>query len=84
MIQCAQRMGTAGITPEEFMGAMYDKMNKRNKKRIEIFRADGTHFKRYYDYGTAEYLIKNYHQFFNPAFYRIEIYTVGKRNGKLN
>lgn len=63
---------------ETVMTAYYDRINKRNKKRIEIYTKEGKHLKRYYDYGSREYLLRSYQESFYPELYTIEIYEIGE------
>ena len=67
---------------ETIMTAYYDKLNNRNKKRIEIYTKEGKHLKRYYDFGSKEYLYKMYYDTFFPEMYTIEIYEIGEKRSK--
>jgi hypothetical protein len=63
---------------ETVMSAYYDKLNKRNKKRIEIYTKEGKHLKRYYDYGSKEYLQRFYNETFYPDLYTVKIFEIGE------
>lgn len=69
----------AGYTPRQMMGAYYDKMNGRNKKRVDVLRLDGSLLKRCYDYGEADYLKAFYSGIFTADFFRVEVYEIGAK-----
>lgn len=60
----------------DLMSAYYDRQDKRNKKRVDILRLDGSRAFRFYDYGSAEYLQVDYAETFSPDKFIIKIFEV--------
>ena len=66
-----------GVSPREMMAAEYDRINKRNRHRVDVFRPTGERVFRFYDYGDADYLIRWYYQII-PAKYIVKVFEVKK------
>lgn len=69
------------FTPAAIMGAYYDKINNRNKKRVDIFRRDNGEFlKRYFHHGGGHYVYAFFAESFTPDKYIIKVYEIGDKS----
>jgi len=67
------------MTAQNMMASYYDKINNRNKKRVDISRPDGSLLKRYFEYGSIEYIAGFYESIRWPKNYTITIYNIGQK-----
>lgn len=68
------------LTPAAALGAYYDKIFNRNKKRVDVLRLDGTKLARFYHHGPAAYVKAFFQESFTPDKYIIKVYDIGGKS----